>query len=360
MSAPVETPERQAATVAAEGAPGAVDPPPGAVGPRWRPSWPRRRHLQVVLGLLWLLDAGLQLQPYMFKHGSDGFLGPISENTMGAPNPATDLVRHALTVFVAHQVAVNLVIVVVQAALGFGLLWRRSVRWALAGTVLWSTAVWVVGEGYGQLLFPQASMLTGAPGAALVYAVLTVVLWPRRDPLPDEPVAAGGLGGERLARGAWVALWCGTALLELEYGNHAPDAITAQLHEIAVGQPGFLAALETGAAHLVAGRGEVVAAVLAIAQFLVGWWALRRRTLPLSLAAGVVLSVLFWVVGQGLGTVLTGQGTDPNLGPPMVLLALALWPRAARQAERVPSAPVTAPAGDEGRGPGLSEPAAPR
>lgn len=290
----------------------------------------RRRHLQVALGLLWLLDAGLQLQPYMFQRGSDGFLGPISENTMGAPNPATDLVRQALTVFVAHQVAVNWTIVVVQAALGIGLLGRRSVRWALAGTLVWAAGVWVVGEGYGQLLFPQASMLTGAPGAALLYAVLAVVLWPRREPAPCEAIASGGLGGERVARALWVALWCGTALLELEYGNHAPDAISAQLHGLAVGQPGFLAAVETGAAHLVAGRGELVAAALAVAQFLVGWWALRRRTLRLSLVAGVVLSVLFWVVGQGLGGILTGQGTDPNLGPPAVLFALALWPGARR------------------------------
>ncbi len=344
MSAPVETPERRDAPQAVEGAPDAAEPSPDHVGRR-RSWWPRRRHLQVALGLLWLLDAGLQLQPYMFTRGSDGFLGPISENTMGAPNPATDLVRQALTVFVAHQVAVDWTIVAVQVALGLGLVWRRSVRWALAGTVVWSAGVWVVGEGYGQLLFPQASMLTGAPGAALVYAVLAVVLWPRREPDPHEPIAAGGLGGDRLARGAWVALWCGTALLELEYGNHAPDAIGAQLHQVAVGQPGLLAALETGASHLVAGRGEVVAAALAVVQFLVGWWALRGRTLRLSLAAGIVLSVTFWVVGQGLGDVLTGQGTDPNLGPPMVLLAVALWPRAARHGDlaRATTAAVNEP-----------------
>jgi copper(I)-binding protein len=39
---------------------------------------------------------------------------------------------------------------------------------------------------------------------------------------------------------------------------------------------------------------------------------------------GIVLSVLFWVFGQGLGNLGSGQSTDPNSGPLLVLLAVAL------------------------------------
>ena len=43
------------------------------------------------------------------------------------------------------------------------------------------------------------------------------------------------------------------------------------------------------------------------------------------LALAIVLSLAYWVFGQGLGEVLSGSSTDPNAGPLFVLLALALW-----------------------------------
>ena len=50
------------------------------------------------------------------------------------------------------------------------------------------------------------------------------------------------------------------------------------------------------------------------------------------LAAGVAVSVAFWVFGQAFGGVLTGQATDPNAGPLFVLLALTLLTRPAKAA----------------------------
>ncbi|MHB1711006.1 MAG: hypothetical protein ACYCV7_06340 [Acidimicrobiales bacterium] len=287
-----------------------------------------RRRLQIGLGLLWLLDGALQLQPYMYSKGSDGFLGPISENTMGPPNPITDLIRSALTVFVAHQVETNIVITATQLGIGIGLLWSRTARLALAGSFVWGLGVWVVGEGVGQLLFPQASMLTGTPGAALVYVLLAVVLWPRRSATAGDSgaVADRGLMGRRGSRWLWAALWCGTALLELEYANRAPDAISAQIRNGAVGQPWLLAAVDREVAHMTHGEGIWVAGLLLLVQFVVGWWALRDRTVKPALFVGVTVTLIFWLVGQNLGSILTGHGTDPNLGPPMVLFALALWP----------------------------------
>lgn len=287
-----------------------------------------RRRLQIGLGVLWLIDAALQLQPYMYSKGSDGFLGPISENTMGAPNPITNLIRSALTVFVAHQVEVDVVITVVQLGIGIGLIWPRAVRVALAASVVWSLGVWVVGEGVGQLIFPQASMLTGAPGAALVYVVLAVVLWPRKPEATENggAVADGGFVGRLGSRWLWAALWCGTALLELEYANRAPDAISAQIRNGAVGQPWLLAAIDRGVARVTYGEGMWIAGALLLVQFVVGWWVLRDRTIKPALFAGMVITLVFWLIGQNLGSILTGQGTDPNLGPPVVLFALALWP----------------------------------
>jgi hypothetical protein len=38
---------------------------------------------------------------------------------------------------------------------------------------------------------------------------------------------------------------------------------------------------------------------------------------------------LLWLIGQSLGGLTTGEATDPNIGPLLVLLAAALWPRTA-------------------------------
>jgi hypothetical protein len=62
-----------------------------------------------------------------------------------------------------------------------------------------------------------------------------------------------------------------------------------------------------------------------------------RTRLVLGLA--VALSLVLWVIAQGLGEILAGGATDPNSGPLLILLALAYWP-----ARRRAAAPVSRPA----------------
>ncbi|MCK4176457.1 hypothetical protein [Aciditerrimonas ferrireducens] len=305
------------------------------VGPdRWR------RRLVVALGLVWILDGLLQFQPSMYSRGGDSFAGTVLQyNTMGRPNPLTDLIHFAVTLTYGtalRQDVFNTLAALVQLAIGLALLRRRSEKLGLAGTCLWALVPWIVGEALGQMPFPQASMaIDGSPGAAVVYILLALALWPRRSPSasagPDglASPADGGLLGSRGALGLWSAIWVGTALLELEHANWAPNALAAQLRANADGEPGFLASLDRAVAHLVAGHGLEAALLMALVQVWVGIAALRPLTRTTALKVGVVVSVLYWVVGQNLGGLLTGSATDPQLGPMLVLYALALWPRAA-------------------------------
>ena len=50
-----------------------------------------------------------------------------------------------------------------------------------------------------------------------------------------------------------------------------------------------------------------------------------------ALWAGIVLSLVFWLLGQGMGDLKTTQATDPNAGPLFILLALTLMPRRGAQ-----------------------------
>jgi len=171
-------------------------------------------------------------------------------------------------------------------------------------------------------------MLVGAPGAAFIYAILGIVLWPRFAPTPDQGNRDkfsiwidSGTWGFIL----WAVVWCGTSLLELESANWGPNAIPAQLKAIASDQPGWFASIGTGLSNFAAGHGTVIAFSLLLIEFIVGWGVLRPPTRSFSLGLGIITSLLLWITGQGLGDILTGRSTDPNLGPAMVIFALALW-----------------------------------
>jgi hypothetical protein len=45
------------------------------------------------------------------------------------------------------------------------------------------------------------------------------------------------------------------------------------------------------------------------------------------------------VLAENLGGILTGQGTDPNTGPLLILLAFAYWPPGRAEAVAVLSEP---------------------
>ncbi|MHB8262865.1 MAG: hypothetical protein ACYDGY_03835 [Acidimicrobiales bacterium] len=311
-----------------------------------------RDRLQVIFGALWLLDGALQLQPYMYRRGSNGLLGSVAENTMGRPNVITDFITSVARLMVAHQVIGNTVVAVLQLVIGGILLWSavtrrwRAARLGLGLSIAWSMVVWVVGEGVGGLIFPQVSMLTGAPGAALLYCVSALYLWPTKENYGNggesaggteqvyvdvrssyEAVADRGLLGHSGSLIAWLLLWCGSALLELQRGNFAAGSIPAQIRNASAGEPGWLSSIDIHVASLLQGGGTVMAGVLLVAGFATGWMVLRPFTRRFGLGMGIALASVFWVIGQDFGGIFTGRGTDPNSGPVLVLLALLLWPR---------------------------------
>jgi hypothetical protein len=283
-----------------------------------------RRHLEVALGLLWLLDGALQFQPYMFSRAFfDNVLGMAE---MFVPQPMA-VVTHDLAVLVSsHLVAFNAVFATTQVAIGVGLIWSRTAPAARLASIVWALGVWSVGEGFGNLFMPGMNLLAGAPGAVILYAVVALVIWPRR--ADGEAVADGGLLGPRAAHVAWAVLWVGTSLLELEVATYAPDALSAQITELAHGEPAIIADMDRHLAHLVLGHGTELALAMMMAQVLIGSWVLRAATRRLALGAGIAVAVIYWVIGQNFGGILTGHGTDPNTAPLLVLLALTLWPRA--------------------------------
>jgi hypothetical protein len=284
-----------------------------------------RRGLQVSLGLVWLLDAALQYQPYMFSHGfATQIIAPVGS---GNPGWIAGPVAWSATQIGRHLMLANACFATVQLALAAGILWRRTSRLALAASVPWAIGVWWLGEGLGGVLTSSASPLTGAPGAVIIYALLAVLLWPR-DPGPESTAVAdaspiGTLG----ARAAWLVLWCALAVECLGPSFRPPDAVGDTILGMQAGEPGWLAAADRGVGDALLGRGALASLVLAVVLAVIAAGVLLPPVTRPVLIAAIVLSLLIWVVPENFGGIATGTGTDPNTGPLLVLLALAFWPR---------------------------------
>jgi hypothetical protein len=295
-----------------------------------------QRALQVVLGLFWVLDAALQFQPYMF---TKGFVSTYVVANAGGQPAVIGWVITNVGHFLSPHIAVwNTFFALLQLGIGVGLLIRPAVRPALAVSFAWVLGVWFFGEGLGLILTGSASALTGAPGSVLIYGALGLMAWPRRERM-DAPTggiassaAARGIGGPVTPLAVWSGYWVLAAILFVLPDNRTQTSVSSSITGMAPGSPRWYAHFLTSTGNHFGSNGTQSAWVLAVAALLIGLGPLVVRRPGSFLLAGGLLAALFWISGQGLGGILTGSGTDPNTGPLIVLLALAMVP--ATEADR--------------------------
>jgi hypothetical protein len=288
------------------------------VGPR--PD--ARRVLQLALAGIWLLDAALQYQPVMF---TKAFGQTLAATAMGNTAVVADPIVWNGRLVEQHPVVLNAAFATIQLLLAAGIAWPRTVRIAFGASVAWALAVWWLGEGLGGMLAGTASPLTGAPGAVILYALLAVLLWPAER--SDAPFTAARAVGARTARTLWLGLWAILASVALWPQNRAPQAMAIQTLAAGNGEPAWLAAIGRHVAVLIAQRGLATSVMLAAVLMLIGvavW--LPRPATRAALVLAIALAAVIWVIGEAFGGIFTGQGTDPNTGPLLGLLALAFWP----------------------------------
>jgi hypothetical protein len=305
-----------------------------------RSSWPTRRALQLALGLVWLLDAALQFQPYMFSR--DFVTNIIMPTATGNPSVVATPITWSAHLMAQHIVLCNAVFALIQLTIAAGFFSRRTVRLALAASIAWSVFVWWLGEGLGGVL-AGAGPLAGAPGAVILYALIALLVWPARDDPSTArlaPALRGPLGPE-IPRLAWLVLWTSFGWLLLQPGNRAPNAISAQFASMTAGQPGWVRFAQNSLASLTAGHGLVASVLLAAACLLAGLAAFTGRLTRPALVLAGALGLAFWVA-EGFGGLATGQATDPNFGPLLILLAACFWPPA-RSGATAQGQPVHSP-----------------
>lgn len=284
--------------------------------------------MQLALAAFWTIDALLQLQPRNFTSGLvfDTILG----NTENQPQPVYGSLVAASHLLAHHAVELNIAIIAIQLLIAAGLAWPRTVKAALAASVAWALGVWWLGEGFGGVFAGKATLLVGAPGPALLYAVLALVAWPRGRRRGGMTVAAAGALGESATRRLWVMLWVGGALLRALPFWFPPVYALAGDFELGLDQePHWLFMINEKLARFAAGAGLPLVIAVATLEAVIGLGVLTRyrRTF---LLVGMIVTAIYWAVGQQFAQMFTGDATDIGAGPLYILLALSLWPRASR------------------------------
>ena len=269
------------------------------------------RTAQTVLGLLWLLDGGLQFQSYMY---SRAFIETITGMAPGQPHwLATSITWGAHTA--GHHIGIyNSLFALVQIAIGLGLLYRPTVKVALVVSFGWSLLVWWFGEAFGMLFANTAQPLTGAPGAVILYAIVGLAVWPNGRP--------GGLLGVRGTRIAWAVLWLLCAYLWLLQASSSANAIHDMIGAAPSGMS-WLSSMQNGFASAAQGNGLLLATILAAVSAAIGLGVGFNRGAKQLLLLSVVLQLIYWLVGQGFGGIIQADppATDPNAAPLFILLA---------------------------------------
>ena len=264
------------------------------------------RKLQIALGVIWLIDGALQLQPFMFRRS---FVTQIIIPTeAGQPSVIAAPIRVAAHLIEPRVALFNLFAVTIQVLIGLGLMYRPTVKPALLTSFGWALGVWWIGEGLGGLFTGNGSPLTGAPGAALLYVLAGLIVWPRARSRTGAP-CVGGVLGERGARCAWALFWLGSAALWLLPANRADAAV----HDAIANAPSgarWLTSIQATVAPAATGRGLAIALIAAGLSATIGVAVLCARWAKPTLVLSIAIGLICFIIGQGMGGIFTGSGTE--------------------------------------------------
>ncbi len=284
-----------------------------------------------IIGALWLLDALLQVQPAMFTMNMiNGTLLPIIQNQ---PAPIAANLSWIVVVSSTHIFALNWGITIVQACIGVALLTGRWIRETVVLSAVWGVALWYAGEGLSGLLTGQSSALVGAPGSILLYVIIAVAIVFRHKEqihyatVDEQPVS---LQQRVFLRRALGGFWIFAGLLQLQpywwqYGQISNSVNT--LYNPGTLQGALLDPILHGVAAITQPTEGLVNALLVLLFLALGVWILlaKPQSLHSALLVSLICAIGIWGFFEAFGMIFSGMSTDPNTGPLIILMTLALW-----------------------------------
>ncbi len=299
--------------------------------------WHVKRRISSYLGAIWIADALLQIQPVMFTE--DLVSSVIQTNKALLPSVLTPYFESAARYISQDPQAWNVIFAILQFLIGSLLLSSSHlpVKLCLCISIPWSLAVWFEGEGLGGIFAGGLSVLSGFPGAALLYVVVSVMLL-----LPDH----FWLSTDRFSpvRDAPSVFWFPAAIQQSLPSFWAPVADSAQIINNASYPPPMAYAV-SDVALVFAHFGWIANAFLVAAMLSISFGTYGEHSVIYAYYPLFALTLFIWIFVEGIGGIFTGIATDLNTGPLILLLSLPSFSHARNRRRTLLSGCITSHAG---------------
>lgn len=271
-----------------------------------------RNGLKTVLASLWLIDGILQMQPQM-PFGFSHFV--LQPSIQSLPVFVYGQLSGLPAFWNSSPIIFNAIASAIQLFLGIALLVsrsQRSVRTVAFLSLLWALIIWVLAEGMGGIFQPGLSLMSGFPGAAFLYLVISAMLLSR----------SKGHTLHAYLRIVFVSLFLLGALIQVIPAegfwtgsgiSSVPGAfiIDTQPHLLSIA---LLSVAQTMEAAIILWN-FVFTALFLLTGII---WIVRPR---IAAFATIIVTPVFWFIGQDFG-VFGMYGTDPNTGLPIMLMSV--------------------------------------
>lgn len=244
----------------------------------------------------------MQFKPLMFTQNF--VTSVIWPNTWYQPMDIAYPIYLAGKIILINVTGFDIIFGSIQVAIGLLLITGKYTKAVIIFSVIWSVAVWWIGEGFGSLFTGQASLLTGAPGAVILYALVGIILYPSRDAEKAE------INSRKIARYSLGFLFIMGFILQMQPYYFISRNVTWSLSvNWFLKMSGFQSLLFD---FFIAGLFLCTG---------IGFIIFRDRKNIFSYIS-IALSIFIWIPGEMFGQIYTALGTDPNSGVILLILSL--------------------------------------
>jgi 4-hydroxybenzoate polyprenyltransferase len=123
-----------------------------------------------------------------------------------------------------------------------------------------------------------------------------------------------------------LVLWALFVFEGLRSDNRSSSMLHDMVSGMADGEPSWMKSINNWTATQLGHHGSVIAIVLVIVFAALAVAVYVPAAVRPVLVIGMLVCLGFWVCAEDIGTIATGQATDPNYGLPLALLLLCFWP----------------------------------
>ncbi len=269
------------------------------------------------LAIFWIFDGLCQLQPKLL---TKKFIKvDIQANFSAYPGFLTNLTNQLSRLFLLNPMLLGLMIGLMQILIGGLIIFRSTRIIGLYLSIGWGLFVWIFGENMANIFSGNFNGLTGFPGNALIYVILSIILIVAIMKSVDYFCFSLKL--------LWFFWWVLSALglILPSFNGYTGLKNLALMNQSKI--PRWLNQLDQWFHQLVIYLGPQILYELMILEIILALMVFVTQPIILKfgLSLALIVLVLIWLIGQMAGMYFSGLMTDPNTAISLILILIAIY-----------------------------------